>query len=115
MRKASECVLVFVNHCSLGGRQDCVLNFRLLNKILVEVGEVVLHARHVGRRDLLSLERVQVQIGKPRVLQDFLDAVSSETILAVLVQKFADQVLSLWRHRDAMALWIGEAYGALTD
>ncbi len=72
------------------GRQDSVVDLCLRGQILVEVGKIVLHARHIRRRNLLGLKRVQVKICEPWVLQNLVNAVRTKTVFAVLVEKFAD-------------------------
>ena len=54
-----------------------------------------MHTRHIWWRDLLVNEGVDVKVSEPRVLQDLVDSVGTETVLPVLVQQLHDEVLGL--------------------
>lgn len=88
-------MLVFVNDGALRSRQNRVSYLRLRGQVLVEIGEVVLHAWHVGRCNLFRLQRGHVEVREPGVCQDLVDAVGTEALLAVLVEELDDQVLCL--------------------
>ena len=108
-------MLVFVDHGALRRRQNRVVDLGLRGQVLVEVGEIVLHSWHVRWRDLFSNKLFNVQVGEPRMCQNLIDAISTETLGAVLVKQLNNQVLSFWADRDAMAHWVGEAHGTLTN
>ena len=65
--EAFELVLVLVDDAALRGRQDRVLHLRLGSQVFVEVGEVLLDARHVRWRQLLLRQGVDVEVGEPGV------------------------------------------------
>ena len=110
-----ELVLVLVDDGALRRAQDRVLHFCLRRQVLVKVGQVLLHSWHVGWRDLLGDELLDVQVGEPGVRQDLVDAVRPESLRSILVQQFDDQVLGLGADGDTVAHGVGETHGALTD
>ena len=108
-------MLVLVDDAALRGRQDCVLHLRLTCQVFVEVGEVLLNARHVWWRKLLLRQGIDVEVREPGVRQDFLDTVGSEALRAVLVEQLHNEVLRLGRDRDSVAHWVWEAHWTLPD
>lgn len=79
-------MLVLVDDCTLCGCQYCVLYLGLRCQVLVEVGEVILDAWHVGRSYLLRNELFDVEVGEPWVRQDLINTICSKALRAILVQ-----------------------------